>query len=276
MKIFRKQTGKNKLLKLFKAVTQSEAEDFDTKPLIELILSTAKDWKLNLDNFYITGPYPNDGWKTKKGFVNGLIKKNYKNIHHLLISDSNNLFEVNFENWSHNRTIEVLSDTISLELMIDGEIASNDEIIKLAERFYSAFQFQYGFQFDQSKNFSISEGKIKNGLFSYSEKNNEGYGKWSKYASAIKDGYLRNIYCVNLISEEHLHNEILKDLAEKFGTLNRRQNFYLWKLDNNEVENVKSQLKNSELLVENDEFDSTNAYQFITQEIEKYAPQQAL
>ena len=270
LNIFGKNSRTNKHLKLFRAVTQSEAQDFATKPLIDLILTIAEEWRLNLNSFYVTGPYPDDGWKSKKGFVNGLLKKDFKNIHNLLISDSSNFFQLNFENWSHNRTIEVLSDTISVELMIDSVIASDDDIIKLVEQIYSTFQFQYGFEFDQTKDFSIREGRINRGLFSYSEKNNQDYEKWSKYASAISSGYLRSVYPRNFLSKVHLNNKIIRGIAEELGSIEQSQGYFIWTLSEQEVEYAKYTLKNSEWLVANHEFDNTETYHFISEEVKKY------
>ena len=82
MNLFNKNIGNNRLLKLYKAVSQSEAESYDTKSLIYFLLTKFDKLHLNLNDFYITGPYPKDGWKTKKGFLNGLNKKEFKSVHH--------------------------------------------------------------------------------------------------------------------------------------------------------------------------------------------------
>ena len=274
VKLFKKNKGSNRLLKLSKAVTQSEAESFDTKSLIELLLSIFQSWELQLNSFYITGPYPNQGWKTKEGFLNGLKKKDYKHIHHLIISDFENQLFLDFENWSHNRTIEVESDSISFELMTDKNLLTEEELISFSSKIYPILNFEYGYIFEQSKKYSIDEAKIKNGIFSVSTAQNPNYEKWLKYQSATKYGYLRSIYEVNFLSPQHLENEQLKSTIDSFGKLVHHENLNIWKLERSEVEQCLTRLEKSNYLVENSEFNKTEMFEHINREIKKYAPQQ--
>ncbi|MEC3906073.1 hypothetical protein VOI54_03530 [Tamlana sp. 2201CG12-4] len=274
MNWFKKNIGNNRLLKLYKAVTQSEAELYDTKGLIELLLAEFDHLKLNLNSFYITGPYPNDGWKTKKGFVNGLKKKEFKNVHHLMISDSEDSMFFNFENWSHNRTIEVESDSIVFELMFDENLITNQELISLGKRLNEVLSFEYGYVFTQSKRLSISEGKIKNGFFSYSEKENPEFRKWSRYESATKSGFIRNIYELNFISPKHFENEELSAVVKSLGQLENHSSYSIWTLTKKEVEQAINQLKTSSFLVKNESFNETEICRQIDDEIKKYSPQQ--
>jgi hypothetical protein len=276
MRLFKKNIGYNKLLKLYKTVSQSEAETFNTKSLIDFLLSEFNNFNLNLNNFYITGPYPDDGWKTKTGFLNGLNKKNFKNVHHLIISDSEELMLLNFQNWSHNNTIEVDSDSISIELMFDEELISDKELTSLGVRLYEFLNFEYGYVFTQSKNFSISEGKVINGFLSYSEKENPEYQKWSKYTSAIKFGFIRNIYSLNFLSKGHLENQELSNLIKSIGQLENHKNFSIWSLTKSEIEQALKLLKTSPSLVKNESFNKTKICELIDKEIKKYSPQQRL
>lgn len=276
MNLFKKNIGNNRLLKLYKAVSQSEAESYDTKSLIHFLLNEFDKLHLNLNNFYITGPYPNDGWRTKKGFLNGLNKKEFKNVHHLMISDSEELMFLNFQNWSHNRTIEVDSDSIVIELMFDENLFTNEELSKLGQRLYNLLNFEYGYLFSQSKNFSISEGKIKNGFFSYSEKENAEYRKWSKYESATKFGFIRNVYELNFLSPKHLENAELNKVAKSLGQLENHKQFSIWTLTTSEVAQVLKQLSASSSLVKNESFNDSNTCKLIDKEIKKYSPQQGV
>ena len=261
---------------MYKAVNQSEAELYDTKSLIQFLLVEFDNLKLDLNSFYITGPYPNDGWKTKKGFLNGLSKKGFKSIHHLMISDSNELMRLNFENWSHNRAIEVESDCIVLELMIDENLITNQELISFGKRLNEVLRFEYGYVFTQSKRLSISEGKIKNGFFSYSEKENPELRKWSRYESAIKSGFIRNIYGLNFISPQHFENEELNVVVESLGQLENHSGYSIWTLTKDEVEQAINQLKKSPFLVKNESFNDTEICRQIDNEIKKYSPQQGV
>ncbi|WP_290477919.1 MULTISPECIES: hypothetical protein [unclassified Leeuwenhoekiella] len=255
---------------MYKAVSQSEAESYDTKSLIYFLLTKFDKLHLNLNDFYITGPYPKDGWKTKKGFLNGLNKKEFKSVHHLMISDSEDLMSLNFQNWSHNRTIAVDSDSIVIELMFDENLLTNKELSSLGQRLYDFFDFDYGYVFTQSKRLSITEGKIKNGFFSYSEKENTEFQKWSRYESATKFGFIRNVYGLNFLSPKHLENEELNRVIRGLGQLEDCNGYSIWALTKNEVEKAINQLKTSSFLVKNKAFNETKICQLIDNEIKKY------
>lgn len=269
MIFFKKNKGYNNLLKLYKAVSQSEAELYNTKNLIDFLLVEFENLNLKLNNFYITGPYPNNGWKTKKGFLNGLNRKNYRNIHHMMISDQENKMDLDFQNWSHNRTIEIKCDSISIELMFDEDLISKENLISLSKKMYNVFNFEYGYIFKQSKNYSISEGKIKNRFFSYHESENPMYKKWSIYDSSTKFGFLRNVYEINFLSQKHLEKEELNELVKKFGKSNNEDGFSVWSLDKSELEKVKNELKTSSIIVENNQFDKTEICRQIDYERDK-------
>jgi hypothetical protein len=272
MNIFNKEKGKNRLLKLYKVVSQKQAEAFETKRLIEFILFEVDKYPIKLDTFYVTGPYLNSGWKTKNGFLKGLKKKHYKNIHHLILADSENKFYLSFSNFSHNRTIEVDSDSIDFNMMIDENILSEKELVLFGERVYPYLNFEYGYIFKQSKRLSIDEGKINNGLFGISESKSTKYNKWSTYNSAINHGYLRNLYQFNFLSKLHIENEPLKSVIKSMGKLEDKAEYYLWTLSILELEKALGVLKTSEYLIENVEFDKSHICNHINNEIKKYAP----
>ncbi|UKN02718.1 hypothetical protein K6119_04215 [Paracrocinitomix mangrovi] len=269
MNLFKKNIGKNRLLKLYKAVSQSDAEAFDTRSLIHFLLNEFDQLHLNLEHFYVTGPYPNNGWKTKKGFLDGLNKKDFKNVHHLMISDSDELMRLNFRNWSHNRTIKIDSDSIVIELMFDENTITDKGLVSLGKRLFEVLSFEYGYIFSQSKIFSISEGKIKNGIFFYSEKENAEYQKWSKYSAATKFGFIRNVYKLNFLSPNHLENEDLNKVVKSIGQLNTYDHFSIWTLTDSEVEQALKLLNLSSVLVKNESFNDTEICQKIDDEIKK-------
>ena len=274
MSLLKKNKGNNRLLKLYKSLSQTEAEAYDTKNFIEFLLIDFEKLNLSLNSFYITGPYPNNGWKTKKGFLKGLNKRNYKNIHHLMISDSEKRMFLDFQNWSHNRTVEVESDSIVFELMVDENLMTNEELVSLGKRLYQVFNFEYGYIFTQSKKFSISEGKIKKGLFSYSVSQNPSYEKWSKYESATKFGFIRTVYELNFLSLKHLEKEEINEVVKNTGKLDHQVGFSVWTLTANEVEKTLDKLRTCSVVVENDQFNKTETCRLIDNEIKKYSRQQ--
>jgi hypothetical protein len=271
MKLFNRKIENNNLLKLYQPVSQSQAEHFDTKSLIYFILSEFKTLPVKLNNFYITGPYPNDGWKTERGFLNGIEKEDYKNIHHLLISDSENKLLLSFTNWAHNFTIPIKFATIDFELMSDEHLVTKEYLCSLAEKLYNYLPFEYGFVFSQSKTFSISEGKIKKGLGSYTEKENIAYKKWIQYNASIKDGFIRKIYHYNFLSERQLEGDLFIELIRQrnIGTLRKFKSIGLWTIDTLDMNTVIEVASKSELVIENENFNNTRIKKEIDQEIEK-------
>jgi hypothetical protein len=274
MDLFKKNIGNNMLLKLYKAVSQSEAESFDAKSLIGFLLAEFDKLRLNLNSFYVTGPYPNGGWKTVNGFLGGLNKKDFKNIHHLMVSDSENSMLLNFQNWSHNRTIEVDSDSIVVEMMFDEKLMTSHELASLGNRLHEFLDFEYGYAFTLPKKFSISEGVIKNGFFSYSQKENHEYQKWSKYESATKFGYIRKVYELNFLTQKHLENVELNAVIKSLGRLESQNQLSIWMLTKSEAVHANNRLINSPFLVKNESFNSTEACRVIDSEIMKYTPHQ--
>ena len=71
-----KKNKNNSILKLFRVVTVDEAGNFDTKHFIDAVLAALQNsFGVTPSDYYITGPYPGNGWKTKQGFLKGLDKK---------------------------------------------------------------------------------------------------------------------------------------------------------------------------------------------------------
>lgn len=270
MNPFKKNKGHNRLLNLSRAVSQVEAEAFDTKQLIDFLLVEFDKMNLELSHFYVTGPYPNNGWTTKKGFLNGLKKKNYRNIHHLLISDSKDYMFMSFTNWSHNYTIESKYDSIAFSLMVDENFLTNEELVSFGKKLHSVLNFEYGYVFIQSKKFSISEGKIKRGLFTHSESNNPKFTRWLAYDSATKFGFIRSIYQFNFLTKAHFENEYLREVIQNIGKLDDQGDYCVWALSPEEVEMTLNRLSNSPALVENSQFADTEIGKLIQEEVDKF------
>ncbi len=267
--LFRKRKT-NRLLKVYRAVNQAEAAAFQTKDLIDFLLSEMDTLGVQPTNFYALGPYPNDGWTTRAGFLKGLQKKAYQHIHTLFISTEGDQLFLNFNNWAHNRTEVVERDAISLELMIDEAIISIADLCALGKRLYAHFSFQYGYIFQQKAGYSITEGKMKYGLLSYSERENPLYNKWQRYESAVQAGYLRSIYNLNFLSEAHLAQAPLRAIiGQGIGQLESQEGFTIWRLSDQEVDKVLAKLQHSPLIVENMAFDQTEICAAINREIKK-------
>ena len=274
MGLFSKKPVKNNLLlKLYKFVTQDEAENFDNKPLIDFFLTEFEALNLKLDDFYITGPYPNDGWKTKRGFLNGLKRKDYKNVHHLMISDQENDLILSFGNWSHNITMPIDFGMITMELMISEGRITSEKLKDFANKLTAVLDFEYGFIFKQSEKYDLDEGKIVRNFFSQTSKQNPDYARWSKYKAAMKDGFIRKIYKTNFLSEKCLNNPLVNSLIKdhNLGQLSNLGDYYLWEMSNKEFAKAEELSMNSEYVIENIEFDQTKTKTEIDEDIDKYA-----
>jgi hypothetical protein len=257
VKLFHRKRSNNRLLKLYKVVTKAEAVDYGMKGLLDKLFGQFDVWDLDLNSFYVIGPYPREVWKIQSSFQSDISKKNYKNIHHLMISDSEKRMVLSFQNWAANIETEGMYASIVLELMFDENLVDQDALISMTDSLYDVFEFEYGYIFSQAKSKTISEGELRKGLLSYSEIQNPEYFKWTQNELSIKSGFIRSVYPVNFLSSVHLNKPELSEVIAEFGLLEEHSGYSVWKLDATELEKCLKRLASSALLVKNDEFNVT-------------------
>jgi hypothetical protein len=260
MNFFRREKRKNNILKVYKTVTQEQAEQFDTKSLIDFQLEELRKLNLKPTHFYITGPYPSKGWQSENSFLKAVKNKEYRNIHHLIINVENVLY-VSFGNWAHNFTIPLDFYTIECDLMLNSDKVSQEWLKEYSFKLHNVLAFDYGYIFDQPINYSINEGKIVNGLFSTTEKENKDYKRWARYQYAIKDGYIRKLYKFNFISDKAIQKSPLTDLIinRRLGTIKKKDEIILWTLNDEELMIARQLTRESDIVVENEQFNETES-----------------
>ena len=235
-----KKNKNNSILKLFRVVTVDEAGNFDTKHFIDAVLAALQNsFGVTPLDYYITGPYPGNGWKTKQGFLKGLDKNNYQDVCHLLLSSDTYCFS--FENWSLNEIQPKPIDNQILIFNIKEEIADLEKLENFAFKLYEVFPFQYGYLLKLPENYSpVTEKK----------KNDSSINKidiaWTKGLSQIADGVTRDIYPVNFIQGQLVTSPIFKELVidTALGTITKTGvGLFKWKLSEQEMKKAKEALK---------------------------------
>jgi hypothetical protein len=239
LSLFKKHKN-NSVLKLFRVVTADEARKFDTKYFINTVLTELQNsFDVTPSDYYITGPYPDNGWKTKQGFLKGLDKNNYQDVCHLLLSSNDYCFS--FENWSLNEIQPKPIDNQILIFNIKEEIADLEKLENFAFKLHEVFPFQYGYLLTLPENYIPVTERRKN-----DSSINKTDIAWTKSISQIRDGVIKDIYPVNLIQEHLVNNPIFKELVidTRLGTITKTDvGLFKWKLSEQEIRKAKEAFK---------------------------------
>ena len=200
----------NTILKIYRSVTLDEARTFDTEKLINVVLANL--FCSEPTNYYITGPYPNNGWITKNGFLKAVQKKNYKDICQLSISSEKIHFS--FTNWLLNDIKPQMKGYQDIEFY-----ASND--------IYDLYDFS-----DMEKFIKILHETVK-------------------AEPPFRNERLKGIYPISFINESIWgHNDFKKYILENnIGSLGTFcGDIKKWILKENEVEIAKMKLSESKIM----------------------------
>lgn len=224
-------------------MTVDEARNFDTKHFIHTVLDELpKSFGISPSDYYITGPYPDNGWKTKQGFLRGLEKNNYQDVCHLLLSSDDCC--LSFENWSLNEIQPKPIDNQTLIFNIKEEIGNLEKLENFAIKLHKVFPFQYGYSLTLPENYiPVTERK----------KNKSSINKtdidWTKNISQISDGVIKNIYPVNFIQEQLVKNAVFKELVidTGLGTITKTDiGLFKWQLLEQEMKKAKEAFKGNQ------------------------------
>ena len=236
---------------MFRVVTAEQAFGFDTKLLIETALNFLGDnFKTEPTNYYITGPYPDQGWKTKNGFLKAVERKHHKNICHLILSTD--FYSFSFQNWLLNDIKPKYKDYQAIEFSINEKLCDYEKMEHIYKELTTVFPPNYAVIFKLPTNYMPStESKIKDGLFSYSVAKNPKENIWRQYIDKVDEAVLKDIYPINFINDAVLNSEALQKniVSKNIGSLVQNKNgLCKWTLDSNEIEIAKEKLANSDLL----------------------------
>lgn len=237
---------------MFRVVTKEQAFGFDTKLLIDTILKILGDnFKTDPTNYYITGPYPDEGWKTKKGFLKAVERKQFKNICHLILSTE--VYSFSFQNWSLNDIKPKDKDYQAMEFSISEKLCDYEIMEHIYRELTSVFPPNYAVIFKLPTNYMPStESKIKDGLFSYSVAKNPKESIWRRYVDKVDEAILKDVYPINFINDAVLNSKALQEniVSKNIGTLVKSESgLCKWTLNSNEIAIAKEKLANSDLLI---------------------------
>ncbi|MBP6431245.1 MAG: hypothetical protein KA319_05720, partial [Ferruginibacter sp.] len=241
MMLFKKKDN-NTILKMFRSVTKEEAFGFDNKLLVDKILTILdNNFKNEPSNYYITGSYPNEGWKTKSGFLKAVEKKQFKNICHLIVATDSYYFS--FENWLINYSTPKEKDYQAIEFSIKEKYCDYIKMENIYKDLNTVFFPHYAIVFKLPINFSPStESKIKNGFFSYSIAENSKDTIWRQHIDKVDTAILKGIYPINFINNAVLKSNYFQQniVSKNIGTITQSDNeLNEWKLNFDEIKTAE-------------------------------------
>lgn len=231
---------------MFRVVTKEQAFGYDTKLLINTILNILGDnFKTDPTNYYITGPYPDEGWKTKNGFLKAVERKQFKNICHLILSTE--LYSFSFQNWLLNDIKPKDKDYQAIEFSINEQLCDYEKMEHIYKELTNVFPPNYAVIFKLPTNYMPStESKIKDGLFSYSVVTNPKENIWRHYMDKVDGAILKDIYPISFINESVLNSDSFQHniVSENIGILHQGDNgLRKWTLNTEEIIIAKEKLK---------------------------------
>lgn len=236
---------------MFRVVTKEQAFGFDAKLLIDATLKLLGDnFKTDPTNYYITGPYPDEGWKTKNGFLKAVERKYYKNICHLILSTD--FYSFSFQNWLLNDIKPKDKDYQAIEFSINEKLCDYEKMERIYKELATVFPPNYAVIFKLPTNHMPStESKIKDGLFSYSVAKNPKENIWRQHLDKVDGAVLKDIYPINYINESVLNSDSFKQsiVSRNIGTLRPSDiGLYKWELNTEEIAMAREKLANCDLL----------------------------
>lgn len=204
--LFAKKYDNNTVLKIYRIVTKEQAASFETNLLINSVLITLNDFFQSFPtDYFITGPYPDKGWKTKDGFLKAVEKKQYRNICHLILSTENYYFS--FENWLLNDKEPKEIGYQSIEFSISENYCDFLKMETFYKKIVTFFPPDYGYIFKLPTNYlPTSESKIKKGFLGTSVSINSSAIKWSENIIRVNKAFLKDIYPINFLNDSVINS----------------------------------------------------------------------
>ncbi|MFY7669460.1 hypothetical protein ACOSP6_00095 [Tenacibaculum sp. MEBiC06402] len=240
MNFFWKNITENWIIKLFKITDNKIAQDFNMEScILSVIDSISQTTELKANLFDINY---RDSRKTLNGFKKAL-KKQKEIVYSSVDFDSNktNTF-FTIENPMLNWTEQPENSSINISIQIATDFADLNMIELTTKNLITFFDFEYGYITKVPSNYdSLTERKIKKGLFSTSIDVNETDHAWTFHSIGILDGFIKRLYPVNYLNKSHLSDLTTKELTLKYGIIeNISDNICKWTLNSEEFENLKN------------------------------------
>lgn len=239
MNLFGKKKADNLIIRLFKITDKNAAEKFDMEDCILSVLNSltqhsdlvATDFSINY----------NTSRKTINGFKKALSKQKVI-VDSFVGFDSdktNTYFSISnpMLNWSE----QPKNSTIDLCIRVTPEFMEKSSLDKIAEKLIEKYQFEYGYRTTLPSNYSsVTERKIKKGLFFSSSKITKIDHIWTFHLVGILDGYIKKIYPVNYLNKSHINDLATNKLITNYGvTQSITENILKWTLHREEFDKLK-------------------------------------
>lgn len=246
-----KKSGSNIVLELCRVVTPDQAISFNNRDFIDSALHSLNNlFGSYPSDYYITGPYPDEGWKTRNGFQKAIEKNQYRDICHLLLSTST--YNFSFDNWSLNKKTSKEKDSQTILLSVSEKHCDFSLMEKFFESIMKVFPPDYGYIRNQTDNiFPGSETKIRRSFFSTSVSTSPRDMEWQRKKIEVDKGLLKDIYPINFINNIVFTNNEFQTriVMSKTGFISPLNNYlYKWTLTNKEILKSKSILQKSGML----------------------------
>lgn len=244
-------TKKNfyQLIKLYKIVDYKEALEIDA----ELVISQCLTFFTDNYQFYFNDYSINFGHRNFKN-INRFKEflKHSKEIVDLSCAQNNK--RLGYSNFLLNLTSNIPEfGVVEITLAIESDQFIHLRTQKFIEQLNNDLSLDYGYIRYLSDNYEpLTESKIKKGLFGgYSLTQDENESVWNAHLYGIKMGYLKDIYSVNFLNSAQMQNAFISSFQQQsIGTFTRfSENLFAWELTEKEIQEAKSQVKNSEYLI---------------------------
>lgn len=270
MNFFRKNRIENWIIKLFKISDNKIAEQFDMEScILSTIDSISQKTELKATDFDINYK---DSRKTLNGFKTALAKQN--EIVYSFVGfntdKTNTYFTV--DNPMLNLTEKPGNSSINISIQIASEFAQLNTIELITKNLITNFDFEYGYITKLPSNYdSVTERKIKKGLFSTSAEINEIDYAWTFHSVGILYGFIKRLYPINYLNKSHFSDLITKDLILKYGTTeNISDSITKWTLSTVEIDSLKNneQIQKISIITDNLDFLKTEKAKVFKEKME--------
>ena len=140
---------------------------------------------------------------------------------------------------------------VDICIQIASNLIDSEKVDKIANGLIGHFDFDYGYITRLPWNFSsLSERKIKRGLFSHSSDVNETDHAWTFHKLGVLDGFIKRIYPINYLNDSHSNSIPLKKMISDFGTIeNVTADIFKWTLNSKELDHLKTNAEINEISI---------------------------
>lgn len=247
---FFKRRRHYRIVNLFCIADEAQAKSFDINECADYCFEFLKRIKGDYPGFYSIN-YSNQTWRSRKAFSKAIsgnpdivfVSSNYEKSNcYLTISNT----MLNFQQMPKLGPIE-------LTLAVEDDAMGENDILTFCQGLGLFYQYHYGYVIKSSEAFDFSrEEKHTSTFFSKQQNMQQENEAWRDHISALKFGFVRKIYPINVLRRAHLDNLNLDPGGLSLVRIN--DDMVMWILKEEEVEMYRDQLSNSPYVLANVKF----------------------